>query len=130
MKKNLIDQMAFILLLVAILMPAAAFAEQPAITAQQFAQLLEQAKAARKKADSVDGEWRDVAKTITAAEQAARQGDLKTAENLPPKQSCNLKWAIGRRSRKKAMSNIRPFLTDRRNWKSLCISPDASFYRC
>ena len=64
MKKNLIDQMAFILLFLAILMPVTAFAEQPAITARQFAQLLEQAKAARKKADSVDGEWRDVAKTI------------------------------------------------------------------
>lgn len=85
MKKNLIDQMAFILLFVAILMPVAAFAEQPAITAQQFAQLLEQAKAARKKASAVDGEWRDVAKTITAAEQAARQGDLKTAEKLAAK---------------------------------------------
>ena len=85
MKKNLINQMAFILLFTGLLMPAVSFAEQPTITAQQFAELLEQARAAQKKANSVDGEWRDVEKTLKAAEQAAQQGDLKKAEKLAVK---------------------------------------------
>ncbi len=50
--------------------------------AAHFQQVLAAAKAARKKAASVDGEWRDIGKILKKAEAAAKKGDYKKAIEL------------------------------------------------
>ncbi len=50
--------------------------------AARFQQVLAAAKAARKKAASVDGEWRDIGKILKKAEGAAKKGDYEKAIKL------------------------------------------------
>lgn len=50
--------------------------------AAQAAAAIEQAEAARKKADSVGGEWRDTAKLIKQAQAAAKEGNHAEAIKL------------------------------------------------
>ena len=65
--------------------PAALFADPSSGGDSEFAQMLEEARAAQKKANSVDGEWRDVAKFLKEAEAAAASGDLEKAKQLVQK---------------------------------------------
>ncbi len=53
--------------------------------AEQSAQAIEAAIAAAKKADSVDGEWRDTGKIIKDAQAAADKGDYTNAVKLAKK---------------------------------------------
>lgn len=46
---------------------------------------IDAAKAAKKKASSVDGEWRDVSKLIKQAEKALKEGDSDAAIKLAAK---------------------------------------------
>lgn len=50
--------------------------------AAEAAKLIEQAEEARKKAASVDGEWRDTAKWIKKAQAAAKEGKYDQAIEL------------------------------------------------
>lgn len=54
----------------------------PSVTMDDYTAALAAAKAAQKKAASVDGEWRDVEKLIKKAELAAEKGDIGTAVKL------------------------------------------------
>ena len=72
-------------------LPVASISEEPvnivrstksAAEDPEFVKLLDEAKTAQKKADSVGGEWRDVGKSIEAAEKAAQDGDLEKAKKL------------------------------------------------
>ena len=58
----------------------------------EFTQLLSEARAAQKKANSVGGEWRDVGKFLKQAEAAAASGDLEKAKKLAlkAKNQCEL----------------------------------------
>ena len=64
------------------LLSASLFADVSAAEDAEFATLLSEAKAAQKKANSVEGEWRDVGKFLKEAEQAAADGDFKKATKL------------------------------------------------
>ncbi len=55
------------------------------IDAAAVKQAIADAKAAQKKAASVEGEWRDVGKFIKKAEKALKKGDLDTAMKLAKK---------------------------------------------
>jgi hypothetical protein len=50
--------------------------------AAQFKQAIEKAEASKKKAASVNGEWRDTGKLIKKAQAAAKKGDYANAINL------------------------------------------------
>jgi chitodextrinase len=50
--------------------------------AAQFKQTIEKAEASKKKAASVNGEWRDTGKLIKKAQAAAKKGDYANAINL------------------------------------------------
>ncbi len=82
------------LLCLSIYIPAITHAEEPVYIVKStktaeldpaFVKLLEEAKAAQKKANSVGGEWRDVGKFIKEAEAAANNGDLDKANKLAQK---------------------------------------------
>ncbi len=68
-----------------LLLSTGLFAGVSAAEDAEFAALLDAAKAARKKANSVGGEWRDVGKFLKQAEQAAADGDLEKAKKLAHK---------------------------------------------
>ncbi|HFE48493.1 MAG TPA: SoxXA-binding protein [Chromatiaceae bacterium] len=53
-----------------------------ATPAEAYQQVLAEAKAAKKKAASVDGEWRDIGKILKKAEAAAKKGDYAKATKL------------------------------------------------
>lgn len=50
-----------------------------------FERLMTEARQAREKAASVNGEWRDIGKFLEQAEQAATKGDFTTAKRLAAK---------------------------------------------
>jgi C4-type Zn-finger protein len=75
-------------------MPAVSIGEEPVFIVKsaksgvndpEFAKLLNEAKAAQKKANSVGGEWRDVDKMLKESEKAAKEGDMKKAKELAAK---------------------------------------------
>jgi hypothetical protein len=59
-----------------------AFAEEKKAAACDVAAAMDEAKAAKKKAASVGGEWRDTGKFLKKAEKAAASGDCKKANKL------------------------------------------------
>lgn len=67
------------------LLCAGLFADVSVSDDAEFVNVLSVAKAAQKKAGSVGGEWRDVAKFIKEAEQAAADGDFDQAKKLAQK---------------------------------------------
>jgi len=58
--------------------PAGSWADDRA----DFEKAMTAAREARKKAATVDGEWRDIGKFLKQAEQAAARGDFATANRL------------------------------------------------
>ncbi len=55
------------------------------LSAESVAKMIEEADAKRKKAASVNGEWRDTGKMLKGAKKALDAGDLKEAAKLAKK---------------------------------------------
>ncbi len=73
MKKLTLTALASLLLLA-----GSAFASNQG----DFQKAMKAAQEARKMAQSVDGEWRDIGKILKHAKKAAKKGDFKTATEL------------------------------------------------
>ena len=78
----LLRHISILLVSLSMMGPASLLAEESAAGDAEFMQLLSEAKAAREKANSVGGEWRDVGKFLKEADKAAASGDLEKAKKL------------------------------------------------
>lgn len=78
----MIKQLLTAAALVSLISGCAGEAVKPAASAESAKTAIAAATAARKKANSVDGEWRDTRKMITQAQKAAKSKDFEKAVKL------------------------------------------------